>query len=92
LFRRINKTISKNQKTNVGDEDLNKVRAYIVQSKSARVMIVQVRGRCRPSGFSSARERNATQTNASTVRRSRSSARHKSSRGRRRSSRTSNSV
>lgn len=37
LFRRINKTISKNQKTNVGDEDLNKVRAYIVQSKRAPI-------------------------------------------------------
>lgn len=34
LFRRINKTISKNQKHKVGDEDLNKVRAYVVQSKS----------------------------------------------------------
>lgn len=33
LFRRINKSISKNQKVKVGDEDLNKVRAYVVQSK-----------------------------------------------------------
>lgn len=34
LFRRINKTISKNSKVKVGDEDLNKVRAYVVQSNS----------------------------------------------------------
>ena len=34
LFRRINKTISKNSKVKVGDEDLNKVRAYVVQSKT----------------------------------------------------------
>jgi hypothetical protein len=33
LFRRINKSISKNSKVKVGDEDLNKVRAYVVQSK-----------------------------------------------------------
>ena len=33
MFRRINKSISKNQKVKVGDEDLNKVRAYVVQSK-----------------------------------------------------------
>ena len=34
LFRRINKTISKNSKVKVGDEDLNKVRAYVVQSNA----------------------------------------------------------
>lgn len=42
MFRRINKTISKNQKTNVGDEDLNKVRAYIVQSKCTEVIVLRL--------------------------------------------------
>jgi hypothetical protein len=71
LFRRINKTISKNQKTNVGDEDLNKVRAYIVQSKGTSYLRMQVSDPCRPCGCSSESERNAKQTKSSTVRRSR---------------------
>ena len=33
LFRRINKSIQKNNKSKINDEDLNKVRAYVVQSK-----------------------------------------------------------
>lgn len=40
LFRRINKTISKNSKVKVGDEDLNKVRAYVVQSNSIISLIL----------------------------------------------------
>ena len=32
LFRRINKNISKNQKSKISDEDLNRVRAFVVQS------------------------------------------------------------
>jgi len=32
LFRRINKNISKNSKAKISDEDLNKVRAFVVQS------------------------------------------------------------
>lgn len=34
LFRRINKSIQKNNKSKISDEDLNKVRAYVVQSKT----------------------------------------------------------
>ena len=33
LFRRINKNISKNQKSKINDEDLNRVRAFVVQSQ-----------------------------------------------------------
>lgn len=33
LFRRINKSIQKNNTSKINDEDLNKVRAYVVQSK-----------------------------------------------------------
>lgn len=33
LFRRINKNISKNQKSKISDEDLNRVRAFVVQSQ-----------------------------------------------------------
>ena len=33
LFRRINKSIQKNNKSKINDEDLNKVRAYVVQSR-----------------------------------------------------------
>ena len=33
LFRRINKNISKNQRSKIGDEDLNRVRAFVVQSQ-----------------------------------------------------------
>ena len=33
LFRRINKNIGKNQKAKIGDDDLNKVRAFVVQSQ-----------------------------------------------------------
>jgi len=33
LFRRINKSMAKNSKTKVSDEDLNKVRAFVVQSQ-----------------------------------------------------------
>ena len=33
LFRRINKNISKNQKSKINDDDLNKVRAFVVQSQ-----------------------------------------------------------
>jgi hypothetical protein len=43
LFRRINKTISKNSKVKVGDEDLNKVRAYVVQSNIPILLIISLR-------------------------------------------------
>ena len=33
LFKRINKNISKNQRSKINDEDLNKVRAFVVQSQ-----------------------------------------------------------
>ena len=33
LFRRINKNISKNQRSKINDEDLNRVRAFVVQSQ-----------------------------------------------------------
>ena len=33
LFRRINKNISKNQRSKIGDDDLNRVRAFVVQSQ-----------------------------------------------------------
>ena len=33
LFRRINKSIQKNSKQKISEDDLNKVRAYVVQSK-----------------------------------------------------------
>ena len=34
LFKRINKNISKNQRSKINDEDLNRVRAFVVQSQS----------------------------------------------------------
>ena len=33
LFKRISKTMAKNNKQKISDEDLNKVRAYVVQSQ-----------------------------------------------------------
>ncbi len=33
LFKRISKTMAKNTKQKISDEDLNKVRAYVVQSQ-----------------------------------------------------------
>ena len=33
LFKRINKNISKNQRSKINDEDLNRVRAFVVQSQ-----------------------------------------------------------
>ena len=33
LFKRISKTQAKNNKTKVSDDDINKVRAYVVQSQ-----------------------------------------------------------
>lgn len=33
LFRRISKSMAKNSKQKISDEDLNKVRAYVVQSQ-----------------------------------------------------------
>ena len=42
LFRRINKSIQKNSKQKISEDDLNKVRAYVVQSKYPFLLILSV--------------------------------------------------
>ena len=91
LFRRINKTISKNSKVKVGDEDLNKVRAYVVQSNLpiSFIFINQVSVHCRQYDCYKENVKREKLMRSLTVRKNRSLVMRRSSRLRRTSSRRS---